>query len=419
MAKLGDMFGKVIGGPLKALLPKSPWLRLLLIGLPILIVLALLEPVLRLFETGLGMVMGVLTPMLETPAGRLLLLNIVLLTVVVLGFFLLRSRLRQLRSGLMLRRHLDGLTALVQDRPRRARERFAKVAVSRAKPPHEYPAVCEDAKLKLARMALQDGDADKAVHWLTRVRDKDLPTELQRSLAQLRGMAFLEQGQVELTTLATEIRAASSRFSSDVLLLGMLRDIALRQGDRVEAIAMQERVLRHASPRRREAETKRMLDELLAAGEEALANGQEDAAKDYAKRARKVAPDAEGPTVLLGKAHLARGDARAALREWGRSKSPAGLEEVAKLLDSQPGVVTPRELLEACPVQGAVLLAAREYARRGDSERAIRAARAAVQELGPSPSVAVVLAEVLERCGRPDEAKNLTHDAVRLLIAPP
>ena len=196
MGKLGSLAGRALGGPLKALIPKNPWLRLVLFAVPVLLVLALLEPVLRLFEKGADLIVRLFVPLLETSGGRLLLLNMVLLFLGALAFLLLRSRIRNLRSGLLLRRHMDGIGNLLDDQRRRAREGFRRVARSRAQPPTEFPPIAQDAKIKLARLAMADGDVDRAVHWLTRVRESQLPKELKRSLAQLRAEAFLAQGEV-------------------------------------------------------------------------------------------------------------------------------------------------------------------------------------------------------------------------------
>ena len=183
-------------------------------------------------------------------------------------------------------------------------------------------------------------------------------------------------------------------------------------------IEASEQLVKHATPRRRKEAEQRLLQDLVAAGEAALAADKPDLARGLAKRAQKLAPDAAAPIVLLGRTHLARGDVKAAVREWGRSRSPAGLEQVAKLLDERPGAIDPRELLENCPLQGTILLVAREYARAGDTVRAERAARVATRDLEPTPSVAAVLAEVLELCGRPDDARAMTEAAVLRLAAP-
>lgn len=418
MGKLGDAFRKTVTVPFKALMPKNPWLRLALIAIPILLVLALLEPVLRLFEKAMDVFGRLIVPLLETPGGRLLLLNIVLLAVCVVGFLVLRSRIRQFRSGLTLRRHLEGIEALVGDQPRRARESFRRVAKSRALPPTEYPHVVEDAKLKLARIALDQGDVNRGLHWITRVKDRNLPKELKRSLAQMRAVAFHAQGEIDDATLADEVRGALDSFGHDVVLLEMLRDLARNRNDHDEAVALQEKVHKHALPRAKDAARTRLLHELLDAGRAKIAAGDPDAARGFARRAAKLEPESPTPGILAGEVALAKGDVRGAVREWGKTRSSVGLQRIAELLDQEPNAVSARELLESCPVQGAVLLVARQYARAGDHARAERAARAAVRGLPMTPSVAAAFAEVLELCGHREDSRQVTEDAVRRLVAP-
>ena len=96
-----------------------------------------------------------------------------------------------------------------------------------------------------------------------------------------------------------------------------------------------------------------------------------------------------------------------AIRAFGATRSPEGLELVAELLTDHPGVMEPRELLECCPMQGTLALVARELARLGRTEAAANAARLALERMGPSPSVAAVLSEVLQMLGRGDEAAQL------------
>ena len=107
MARLGDLFGKAFWAPVKAILPKNPWLRIAIIAIPILLVMALLEPVFGLLEKGVDLLVRLIAPLMETSGGRLLLLNLILLFLMVVAFLLLRSRLRKLFSGLTLRRHLQ------------------------------------------------------------------------------------------------------------------------------------------------------------------------------------------------------------------------------------------------------------------------------------------------------------------------
>jgi hypothetical protein len=122
--------------------------------------------------------------------------------------------------------------------------------------------------------------------------------------------------------------------------------------------------------------------------------------------------------LLLGDIHRQAGDLRAALKAYGASRSASGLDRLAELLQGHPGLVEPRELLELCPLQGSLLLVAREFARQGDRERAERAARLAAEALGPTPTVCAVLAEVLSMLGKDAEARLLREQAVARLLQP-
>ena len=74
MGKLGNLVVKAVGAPVRALMPKNPWLRVLIIAIPILIVFAFLEPVLSLLGRGVELVARMLTPLLDNPVGRIVLL---------------------------------------------------------------------------------------------------------------------------------------------------------------------------------------------------------------------------------------------------------------------------------------------------------------------------------------------------------
>ncbi len=418
MARLGDLFSRAFWAPVKAVMPKNPWLRILIIGIPILLVMALLEPVFGLLEKAVDLIVRLIAPLMETSGGRLLLLNLVLLVLVVIAFLVLRSRLRKLFSGLILRRHLDGIGQLLDDESKTARDSFRRVAKSKALPPSVFPQIREDAKLKLARLSIDRGQANEAIHWLTKIKETGMPKELKRSLAQLRARSFLAQGEILDESMEAELRASLERFPGDPVLAGLLRSQMLQAGRLEEAARAQELVFKNSPVSSREHERQRLLEDQVRCGDEALSKGELELARSYAKKAQKLAPKAPEPGCLLGKVSVAKGDALGGIREWGRTRSAAGFELLSGLLDEHPGIVSPRELLEACPMEGTVLLVAREYARQGDTRRAERAARAATRNLGLTPSTAAVLAEVLELCGRTEDARSICQEAVKRLVAP-
>ena len=101
------------------------------------------------------------------------------------------------------------------------------------------------------------------------------------------------------------------------------------------------------------------------------------------------------------------------------TRSPTGLDRIAELLTAHPGAVEPRELLANCPMQGGLLLVARELAHAGETERAERAARVAAEALGPTPTVCAVLAEVLDLLGHDQQARLLREQTITRLLRPP
>lgn len=419
MGKPGDLLARVLGAPFRAVLGRYPWLKWVLILVPLLLLLALFEPAVRVLGKLVELLVGALAPLLDNPTGRVVLLNVLLVGAVLVGWRALRRRIGKTLSSATLRRHLQGVADLVHDAPRRARELFRRVSRSRAAPSPDYPWVREDAKLKLARLALEKGELDAAFGWLARVRDKDLPKELRRSLVQLRAECYLAQGEVLPETVEAALREAVRQFPDDVRLLSLLRRVVLARGDVEEAVRLQERVAERSPPRRRPAARRTLIEDLLRAGSQALREGDASRARRHARRARALDPEGAAASCLLGEVKLAAGDVRGAVREWGRTRSPQGLERIAELLADRPGVLSPREILECCPTEGALLVVAREYVRLGEPRRALRAARRAARALGPTPTVSAVLAEVLAACGRLEEAQRICDETVLRLVESP
>lgn len=416
---LRDIVRKTLWAPVGALLPRNPWLRVLLFALPFVLLLALFGPALDVVLKLIDLGMRVIDPLLQTTVGRVLLLLVVFALGGLVAVWLLQSRVRDLRAEAALGRHLLAVADLVGLDLRKSRERLRKVARYRGPRPERYPHLVADANLKLARMCLDQGRTDEALAWLARVVEKGLPDILLRSLVQLRIRALRRQGEVLPAALRGEIERAVARFPHDYVLLTELRDLAAAERDPHAYAAAQATVHEHAPPAMQAREHQRLVEALAASGDAHLAAGDLDAGRRVARRLASI--DKDGPTagLLLGDLHRRAGDVRAAIRAYGSTRSPAGLDRIAELLSEHPGAVDERELLESCPLQGTLLLVARELARRGESERAERAARRAAEALGPTPTVCAVLADVLQMLGRAEKARLLREQAVVRLLQPP
>jgi len=418
MVRWSGWFGRAARAPFRWLLPKNRWLRYALYALPVLLVLALFSPALQVLLQLFDLFLRVLEPMLQTTLGRSLLLVAVFSTLGLLLFWLLQHRVRDLRADAVLGRHLEAVAALVGQERRRCREALRRVARHRGPLPVTYPHLLADACLKLARLALAEQRADEALHWLLRIVETELPPPLLRSLLQLRMVALRQQGAVLPATLVREVDAALQRFPSDAVLLGERRLLQLVAGDLAAAAATQEQLCKHAPPAEAAAARQRWQDDLLQAATAALAAGDLDTARRLQKKLAKADRDGDLAGLLSGDIHRQAGDLRAALKAYGVCRSASGLDRLAELLQLHPGLVEPRELLELCPMQGSLLLVAREFARQGDRERAERAAQLAAEALGPTPTVCAVLAEVLTMLGKDAEARLLREQAVARLLQP-
>jgi hypothetical protein len=414
MGRWGDGVRRVLTAPVRALLPRNPVWRWLLILLPILLLLAFLAPVgdllLKLLDFGLR----VLEPLLQTTVGRIGLLLFVFLLGGIVTATLLRTRIRTFRGRVALGRHLQAIAALLQDDRRRSRELFTQVSRRKRAQPAEYPALVQDANLKLARLCLESGDVDGALGWVARVVEPGLPTELKRSLVQLRIQALRRQSAALPETLEEEARAAVAEFGDDYALHRELRAIVAARGDLRAVAELQAKVHQLAPPAAQAHEQAVLADDLAAAGRAALDAGDLEVCKKMHKRLAKLPGPAAG--LLQGDLLQRSGDLRGAVRAYGQTRSPEGLDRIAELLGEHPGVIEVRELLECCPLQGTLLLAARELARQGQLDAARRAAQQAAEKLGPTPTVCAVLAEVLRLLGKEQEARLLGEQAVQRLL---
>jgi len=402
---------------LRRLWPRRWWARLLCIAVPVVVLMLFVDPLIGLLRLLVALAEAVLGPILGSPHGRLVAVCASLVVAGWLILYLLRDRLRSLRAGLTLRHHLDALTAYLRDDRRRARELWLSIARGRGPVPAEYPHVREDACLKLARMALEQDAPGEALAWALRVSVDDLPPALARSQAQLRARAVVATRESLPESCRRELAAALARWPDDVVVLRLHRDRLRADGELLPAAQVQERVWRAAEPALVAVERDAAVQCYLAAGEAALARGALDEVEACLVGARAVDAGAAAMSLLEGDLRCRRGDLEGALRAWARVPGSAALARCAEAIDAEPDRLSPRQILECCPTEGGLLLVARAYARGGEPQRALRAARRAARCLGPSPTVSLVLAEVLRLAGDPGAEAFASEAAARLLAA--
>jgi hypothetical protein len=405
---------RMLGKGLSSMRPKTWKGQALLYGIPALLLLALLDPVFGIVHKVFDLFARILTPLLETTIGRIVGLLVAMALGATLAAWLLRERVYAMRSRALLARHFEATAALVTGDRKKARDLLLAIGKRKRLAPTEYPWIAQDAYLKLARLALADGRASEAMGYVARVSDPDLPIELERSRAQLRIAALVQHGGALPQTLLAEAEAACERHPDDAQLFRELRRLRLAGDDLLGTAEAQVRVVQNAEAIALPREQETLCRDAAVALARALADDDVDVAKKLQRMTQKL----PGPTALLlqGQILAHKGDFRGAVRAYGQTASPEGLDRIAELLRANPGALEPRELLAACPMQGIVLLIARELAHAGQTEPALRAARTAASMLAPTPTVCLVVAEALEQLGQAADSQRLAEQAVLRLL---
>jgi hypothetical protein len=98
MGRLGDLLRRGASAPFRALLPKNPWLRVLVYALPFVLLLALFHPALDVVLRLVELAFKVVDRLLETMLGRIVLLLLVFTLGGLFAVWLLKSRVRNMRA---------------------------------------------------------------------------------------------------------------------------------------------------------------------------------------------------------------------------------------------------------------------------------------------------------------------------------
>lgn len=400
----------------KAMLPKTWKGKALLYGFPLLLLLALLDPVFGIVHKVFDLLGQILAPALDTAIGRIVATLLSLAAMLWVLWRVFRQQVRSMRCHALLGRHFDATAALLAGDEARARNLLKAICRRRRVKPEEYPWIVQDACLKLARLALDAHRPAEALLWVARCSDPLLPPELDRSRCQLRIAALAAHVDALPETAIAEARQACDRHPEDARLWSALRLLLLAQGNLAGAAEAQSHVVEHAAPAELRAAQETLCHDARSAGMRALETGDLDFAKKMQRAIHKL-PGPDGG-LLAGEILVCKGDYRGAVRAFGDTASPEGLDRIAALLRERPGCVEPRELLACCPMQGTVLLVANELARLGQREAALRAARLAAEQLGPTPTVCLSLAETLAMLGETDRAQALAVAATQRLLWP-
>jgi len=388
-------------------------------GLIAVVVLGLLlvAPVFSLATTGGELVLMVVEPLRSTAIGRVVFVALILGVATALLAWVLRPRWQGLRGRAALGRYLRAEEELLRGRTKRGARLLRQVARYRGPLPDGFDELPHRAELQLVRHALAERRPERALEILGRMDLEGATESVRRAWQQLHGRALLQQGEVLPRAVADELEEALAGVSRPNALLADLAEARRRAGDLPGAAeALEQRLLTVAVGQRGAALTA-AVEAWRDVLQQALEAGRADDAQRSLDRLRAL--DAGGPTHLYEGDLLAlRDDPMGAVAAWGRDGSAAAALRVGSLLRGHPGTLSVDQLLRRCPTQGALIVAAAEFRRRGESDKAERAARQAWRALRGSPLAAAVVADVLEALGHRDDAEAVLLEGLTELLRP-
>lgn len=362
---------------LALLWPRSVLGRTAWVAVPLLAIVLLFAPVAALFAAATGLLQSIVSPILASPGGRLLVLNLAVLLVVLLVLRGARRQFRSIRGGLRSKRLLDGLEAMALGRDAEAEQHLLRAASSGAPWPKSLPWAEVHLACARARLALRRGDAGAASQLLDAIPLDALPPDLKLVLHHLRIEAMEDLHEVLPAERLRRIQSALVEFPADLGLLRARRTAEHELLDVDAAVSTQRRVVDAVPGFERVTEEDRLVDDLRLCAQQALRRGRVEVALRCAEECVRLRPDEPEPSLLHGDALAASGDLRGALVAWSRVDDERSMRRAAAALEGSPSALRSEDVLRAYPRDGALLLVAFLEDSCGRSARADRARRLA------------------------------------------
>jgi len=372
------------------------WLKWCIYALPILAVLVLLGPALGVVNQILKLVVGFLVPLMKSPGGRFLLINLVLLIVIVLLYWKGRARLKSVFAYVAMRHFLHGMQFLSGGFVHRAVRSFRKVVrinrfVSLETSLPAYPEIAADARVRLAMCYIRLGEADRALRWLELAKKDKPPGHVMKMLRELRALSYYYHPTLARETGEKELAEAHRRDPDNIRLNRALVEKAEAEGDDDVALDLLRRIHAMAEGRDREREARRLLESYHARAEAFVKSGELSRARSLLREGRKVARRSEPIQLLLGDIELKRKSENAAITAWSRVPGPGARSRVSTLLTSTED---PREILKQYPQPDLLLDLAMRLIEQGAHEQATRTLEKALEMGADEVEVKKVLGDL-------------------------
>ncbi len=370
--------------------------------------------------SGLG---RVLEPLLTSPVGRFLTVNVLVILLLWYLYRKFRARGRRLLGAWALDRFLAGLMGLASGRFRQGVRSFSAVIrmgrwVDLREAVPEHPEILADARIKLALCHRELGEVARAMKHLELLKSRDLSPRMRRDLAEAKAFVYALSDQLMEETVDREIANALEQDPQNRRLLRLRRDRAEAVGDLPTAIAAQRKLLKTTPPPER-PEARTHLAALHARNALRLYQaGREEEARAEIARSRSSDPALVLPNLLAGDLAVEAGEPRAAVREWARTPSLPSLERIRRLLregvlrDEGDAAFVAREF----PRSGILLVLGAYYLEQGKLRKARNCVRK-FEELGLANRYSAhLMAEILRAEGHAAAAEREDWRALKGLL---
>ena len=437
----GGLARKAAGLPLKGLwlalkglfgplFRRYPWLKPVVILLPILVVLALLGPVVDLLVVLLQGLGALLRPLLETALGRFIAVNLLLLLLALLGYILLRGRIYRFIGNYVLARHMEGISQLLQERDKAAAASFRGVVrfsswldLSRAVP--QLPRIKTDASLRLAAIELDRGRVNAALRVLLRIRKGEVAAQARSSYCELLARAYYEHPSLGRPAVRTRLEELAALDKGNLVVLQALRLTLEADGLWEETARLQKRIVALLPEEKREDGRKELGLFLLRAARRARSREQGDQAGNLAREALKAWPGLDQAQIFLGDLEMEQGAPAKALRRWARAPGLVALDRLDLLVGE--GLIgeeggrgfTPRNLARAFPYAGILVVLARHWVAAGELRKAANALEKLLEMGDRSPRVLALHGAIQKRMGRDTQAEESCRLALSSVLGLP
>ena len=361
-------------------LKKHPWVRRALVLLPFLILLGFLGPALSAIETLFSLLGKILQPLLETSLGRALLVVLVF-SFIALGIWAFaKERFLDLFRNHALAKHLEGIQHLLLGKKKEAKACFKKIVkmgrffdLSKG-PASGFGPLDIDARLKLARIFLEEGDPTRAYKEIERI-PKALMTRKQTfSYVELRARLYRAHPGHLSETVRQVIEESHRTWPTNGRILSLLVQELENQGEIATAVGLLEKGLGKIEGEEKGELTKTLSRLFLILSKNALMEGDEKKADQFCRKSLRAM---DNPAARLQEIDLKllKKDPEGALSLIGDLPLPAARKRLQTLLEDPEIPMGPRAVFERVPRFDVLVLLAEFYLNQnelGKAERTLR-----------------------------------------------